>query len=124
MGRDLSSSGERSKSGSEEDIADTDFNFSDAAEERKPYFPNQKDLKDLIRDIGLTNSYAEPLTSRLKEWNLLHESVQVTDQRKHRQHFPHPLIRQDGPCFCNGVASLFKAIGITVTRVNYCLYCL
>ena len=43
--------------------------------------PNQKDVSDLIRDLGLTKSNAELMTSRLKQWNLLDESVQVTDQR-------------------------------------------
>ena len=80
--RDQPSSGESSKSDSEEDIADPDYNFTDAAEEKKPYFPNQKDLNDLIRDLGLTKSNAELLTSRLKEWKLLDESVQVNRSEK------------------------------------------
>ncbi|KAL7877007.1 hypothetical protein SRHO_G00036500 [Serrasalmus rhombeus] len=56
-------------------------------EERKPYYPNQKDLNDLIKELGLTKSNAELLTSRLKQWNLLDESVQVTGQRKCHQVF-------------------------------------
>ena len=32
-------------------------------EEKKPYYPNQKDLNNLIRDLGLTKSNAELLTS-------------------------------------------------------------
>lgn len=63
------SSGDSSKSDSEEDIADPDYNFTDAVEERKPYFPNQNELDDLIRNLGLTESNAELLTSRLKQWN-------------------------------------------------------
>ncbi len=35
--------------------------------ERNPYYPNQRDLNDLIRDLGLTNSNGELLISRLKE---------------------------------------------------------
>uniref|UniRef100_A0A2D4I9T2 Uncharacterized protein n=1 Tax=Micrurus lemniscatus lemniscatus TaxID=129467 RepID=A0A2D4I9T2_MICLE len=73
----------RSKSNSKEGIADTDYNSTDVAEEKKPYFSNQKDLSNLIRDLDLTKSQAELLTSKLKEWNLLDENVQVTDQRKH-----------------------------------------
>ena len=80
--RDQSSSGDSSKLGSEEDIGDPDYDFTDAVEERGPYFPNQKDISNLIRDLGLTKFNAELLTSRLKQWNLLDESVQVTDQRK------------------------------------------
>ncbi|XP_061413747.1 uncharacterized protein LOC133346224 [Lethenteron reissneri] len=54
---------ESSKSESEEDVEDPDDNFRGGAEERKPYYPNQKDLNDLIRDLGLTKSNAELLTS-------------------------------------------------------------
>ncbi|XP_058873513.1 uncharacterized protein LOC131724780 [Acipenser ruthenus] len=66
---------ESSKSESEEDVVDPDDNFRGGAEERNPYYPNQKDLNNLIRDLGLTKSNAELLTSRLKQWNLLYESV-------------------------------------------------
>ena len=45
-----------------------------------PHFPNQAEHNDLIRDLGLTKSKAELLTSRLKQWNLLDESCQVTKQ--------------------------------------------
>ena len=40
--RDQPSSGERSKSDSEEDIADPDYNFTDAAEDKKPYSPTRR----------------------------------------------------------------------------------
>ncbi|KAL6461702.1 hypothetical protein MHYP_G00298470 [Metynnis hypsauchen] len=63
-----------SRSATQEDVEDHDFS-SCADEEQKPYYPNQKDLNDLIRDLGLTKSNAELLTSRLKQWNLLDESV-------------------------------------------------
>src|SRR3954465_15968551 len=76
--REQSSSKESSKSDSEESIVDPDENFRGRAEERNPYYLNQKDLSDLIRDLGLTKSNAELLTSRLKQWNLLDYSVKVT----------------------------------------------
>ena len=97
----------------EEDIGEPDYGFIDAVEERRPYFPNQKDINDLIRDLGLTKSNAELLTSRLKQWNLLDESMHVTDQRKCHQTFSNFFSRQDGLCFCNNVTGLFEAIGIT-----------
>ncbi|KAM5148081.1 uncharacterized protein ACMZJ9_011741 [Mantella aurantiaca] len=78
--RDRSSSGDNSKSDSEEDTGDLECDFTDADDEKRPYFPNQKDINDLIRDLGLTKSNAELLTSRLKQWNLLDESVQIDDQ--------------------------------------------
>ncbi|QQP48594.1 Uncharacterized protein FKW44_008962 [Caligus rogercresseyi] len=67
--RDQSSSGDYNNSGKDEDIGDPDYGFTDAVKERKPCFPNQKDLNDLIRD--LTKSNAELLKFMLKQWNLL-----------------------------------------------------
>ncbi|KAL6467649.1 hypothetical protein MHYP_G00233260 [Metynnis hypsauchen] len=112
---------ESSKSDTQEDVEDHDFS-SCADEERKPYYPNQKDLNDLIRDLGLTKSNAELLTSRLKQWNLLDESVQVTAQRKHHQVFSTFFSHQDGLCFCNNVAGLFEAIGITCNPNEWRLF--
>ncbi|XP_076325587.1 uncharacterized protein LOC143233332 [Tachypleus tridentatus] len=61
------SSEESSKPEEEVDVEDPDYNFRDAAGERNTYYSNQRDLNDLIRDLGLTKSNAELLTSRLKE---------------------------------------------------------
>jgi hypothetical protein len=65
--REQLSSQESNKLESEEDVVDQDDNFSSGAEERNPYYPNQKDLNDLIRELGLTKSNAKLLTSRLKQ---------------------------------------------------------
>lgn len=59
--RKQSSSEEHSMSESKEDTGDPVYNFR--AEERNPYYLNQKDLNDLIRDIGLTKSNGKLLTS-------------------------------------------------------------
>ncbi|KAL6465610.1 hypothetical protein MHYP_G00257430 [Metynnis hypsauchen] len=112
---------ESSRSDTQEDVEDHDFS-SCADEERKPYYPNQEDLNDLIRDLGLTKSNAELLTSRLKQWNLLDESVQVTGQRKRHQVFSTFFSHQDGLCFCNNVAGLFEAIGITCNPNEWRLF--
>ncbi|XP_076327315.1 uncharacterized protein LOC143234118 [Tachypleus tridentatus] len=55
------SSEESSKSEEEVDVEDSDYNFRGAAGERNPYYPNQRDLNDLIRDLGLTKSNAETI---------------------------------------------------------------
>ena len=87
--RDQPSSGDISKSDSEEDLGDPDHGFTDVVEERRPYFPNQKPERHQRSDqrpwsywAELLTSNAKLLTSRLKQWNLLDENVQVTDQRK------------------------------------------
>ena len=81
-------------------------------EEKKPYYTNQKDLSDLIRDLCLTKSNAELLTSRLKQWNLFADSVQITEQRKQHQSFSSFFSMQNAICFCNNVSGLFYSIGI------------
>lgn len=120
--RDEPSSGQGSKSGSAEDITDPDYSVTGEVEERRPYFPNQKDINDLIRDLGLTKSNAELLTSRLRQWNLLDESVQITDQRKRHLHFSTFFSLQDGLCFCNNVAGLFEAIEINCNPSEWRLF--
>jgi hypothetical protein len=79
-----------------------------------------KDFNDLIKDVDLTKSNAELLTSRLKQWNLLDESVQVTDQRKCHQAFSSFFTRQDGLCFCHNVTDLFEAIRIACNPNEWC----
>src|SRR6218665_1347389 len=66
--RDQPSSGDSSKSDSEKDIRDPDYVFTDALkrEGHYVYLPNQKDVNDLITDLGLTKRNAELLISRFK----------------------------------------------------------
>ncbi|KAG8223659.1 hypothetical protein J437_LFUL001766 [Ladona fulva] len=78
--------GDSSKSEREDDIVDSYENFR-GAEGRNPHYPNQKDLKYLIRDLGLTKSNVKLLMSRLKQWKLLDEIVKVTIQKKCHHNF-------------------------------------
>ncbi|XP_076340071.1 uncharacterized protein LOC143240821 [Tachypleus tridentatus] len=100
------SSEESNKSEEEVDVEDPDYNFRGTAGERNLYYPNQRDLNDLIRDLGLTKSNAKLLTSGLKDLDLLDESVQVTSRRKHHRHFSSFVTCQDGHCFCHNVSGL------------------
>jgi len=54
-----------SASGSEEEGRDADFD--EASTSKEPHFPNQQEMDDLIRSMGITKENAELLTSRLKE---------------------------------------------------------
>lgn len=95
---------------SEEDFEEPNDSAEGGTNKKKPYYPNQKDLNDLIRDLGLTKSNAELLTSRLKQWNLLDETVQVSNQRKrHRTFFT--FFIKDELCYCHDVTGLFENIG-------------
>ena len=59
----------------------------DKLEQRKPYFPKQQDINDLIGELDLRKFNAEVLTPKLKQWNLLDSFVRVTEQRKRDQEF-------------------------------------
>ena len=96
----------------EDDITIDDYVLNSNLDEKKPYYSNQKDLNDLIRDLGLTKSNAELLTSRPKQWNLLDVSVQNAEPRKRHQNFSSFFIMQNAICFCNNVSGLFYSIGI------------
>ncbi|XP_061409989.1 uncharacterized protein LOC133344059 [Lethenteron reissneri] len=113
---------ESSKSESERYVVDPDDYFRGGAEERNPYYPNQKDLNNLMRDLGLTKSNAELLTSRLKQWNLLDESVQVADQRKCHQSSCSFFTHQNGLYFYHNVTSLFEAIGNACNQNEWRLF--
>ena len=97
----------------EHDITIDDYVLNSNLEEKKTYHPNQKDLNDLIRDLVLTKSNAELLTSRFKQRNLLYDSDQITERRKRCQSFSSFFIMQNAICFCNNVSELFYSIGIS-----------
>jgi len=46
---------------------DKEYNITSESKNKKPYFPNQRDLNNLIRDLNLNKSNAEILTSKLKQ---------------------------------------------------------
>ena len=77
-----------------------------------PHFPNQHELDDLVRDLGLTKSNAELLTSRLKEWNLLDPSCKTSKYRKRHETFASFYVVADSLCYCHDVRGLFDGIGI------------
>ncbi|XP_076324195.1 uncharacterized protein LOC143232516 [Tachypleus tridentatus] len=52
---------ESNKSEEEVDVEDSDYNFRGASGEKNPYYPNQGDLNDLIRDLGLRKSNSETI---------------------------------------------------------------
>lgn len=107
---------------STEEFEDTNYISGSGTYVKKPYYPNQKDLNDLIRDMGLTKSNAELLTSRLKQWNLLDETVQVSNQRKRHHTFSKFFITEDQLCYCNDVTGLFRDIGIPLYPSEWRLF--
>ena len=78
----------------------------------EPHFPSQQKVDDLVRDLGLTKSNAELLTSRLKEWNLLDTSCQCSSSRKRHERFSKYFSMVGSLCFCNNVDNVFEELGI------------
>ena len=66
----------------------------------------------LVRDLVLTKSNAELLTSRLKEWNLLDTSCRCSSLRKRHERFSKYFSMVGSLCFCNNVDNLFEELGI------------
>ena len=46
---------------------DANFEVETQCSDKDPHFPNQNELDDLTRDLGLTKAKAEILSFRLKE---------------------------------------------------------
>ncbi|XP_062816321.1 uncharacterized protein LOC103282261 [Anolis carolinensis] len=79
----------RNHESSHEDAQDPDYSSaSEVNGERDPYYPNQKDVNDLIRSLCLKKAKAELLISKLKQWDLLHKSGQASRQRLRRPRKP------------------------------------
>ena len=72
-------------------------------DERCPYYPNQENINNLIREMGLTKLNAMLLMSRLKQWDLLHNRVRVTSQRKRHCDFSRFFSLQYKCCYCHDV---------------------
>jgi len=66
--------------------------------------------------ICLKQQQAEPLSSRLKGWNLLHQDTEIRFFRKHQNEptkFPPPLSlsQKNDLIFCNDVCSVIETLG-------------
>lgn len=84
----------------------------DESENKQPHFPNQNELNDLIREMGLTKFNAELLTSRLKQWNLLDKSCKITSHRRRHERFSQYFSVSNKLCYCHDVNGLFEEIEI------------
>ena len=66
------------------DDTDHEVDLESAIQDERTHYPNQSDMNASIRDLRLTQSNGELLTSELEQWNPLHANVKVTDQsRRH-----------------------------------------
>ena len=112
---------------------DEEFNISHPDRNSEPHFPSQQELDDLVRDMGLTKSNAELLTSKLKKWNLLDLSCQSSSSRKGHERFSRYFSMTGFLYFCSDVDNLFEEFGIAhdprewrlfIDRSSRCLKCI
>ncbi|KAI6655695.1 hypothetical protein LOD99_1835 [Oopsacas minuta] len=90
----------------------------------KPHFPNQQELLDLVRELGLTKSNAELSRSRLREWNILDPSCKISIYRKRHHNFAsfckYSLF--NSLCYCSDVVGLFNEIGVKYNPPDWRLF--
>ena len=106
---------------------DADFEVDTNCSSRDPHFPNQDELDNLSRDLGLTKAKAEILSSRLKEWNLLAPSCRISKPRKRHvtvAKFYTMSSDSDHPSlsYCTDIHGLFQEIGIVYSASDWRLF--
>ena len=70
---------------------DTNAYFDKTGTSKKPHFPNQQEMDDLIQNMELTKETAKLFTSRQKEWHLPDSTCKVSKYRKRYLSFAHFL---------------------------------
>lgn len=71
----------------------------------------QSELNDLIRDLKLSKTDAELLTSRLQQWNCLQKQVKVSEYRNRSNNFSVFFSKADSIHYCNNIDGLFESLG-------------
>ena len=85
-------------------------------------FRLKQKLDDFIRDLGLTKSVAELLTSRLIEWSLLCDDCKSTAYRKRHSEFSIDFDVIEYFSNCKDVEGLFRAVGINHDPTQWRLF--
>lgn len=98
--------------------SDDDY-FQGEAQNHEPHFPNQEEVDDLIRDLGLAKSNAELLISRPKEGNLVNKDCRSIAARNRHEKYARHFDMKESLCYCTDVDALFEDLGIKhVTHKN------
>ena len=79
-------------------------------------------MDDLIRDLVLTKSGAELLTSRLNEWNLLGDNCKSTAYKNRNLEFSVYFDVIEDLCYCKDVEDLLSAVGIDHNPTQWQLF--
>ena len=81
--------------------------------DRAPQPLSQNELNDLVRDLNLPKCSAELLTSRLKEKNLLEDSVKISFYRNRHQEFLPFFSEENDLVYCTDIIQLLHNIGVS-----------
>ncbi len=97
------------------DSGDIESESSSLDRERssEPQQFSQRELNDLVRDLGLSKKAAEVLASRLDEKNLLDLSAKVSYFRKRDQIFLSFFSEEKQFVYCHDIPGLLLQLGIT-----------
>ena len=92
-----------------------------------PHFPNENELDNLTRDLGLTKAIAKIISSPLKKWNLLAFSCTIFKPRKRHVTFANfyaMFFDSDHSirCYCTDIQGLFQEIGIVYSTLDWHLF--
>ena len=69
-------------------------------------------MNDLVRDLYLSKSQSELLTSRLKQWNLVDEDVRITSFRKRSSRLTSFFATVNHLCYCSDIDGLFSGFNL------------
>lgn len=115
-----------SASAEESEISATDdsqrsihYSASSETGDSAPQFFAQKDLNDLIRDLGLSKESSELLASRLSERNLLQPETKVTFYRRREQELLKFFDCEDDIVFCHNIGGLLIHMGLQTYDPNH-----
>ena len=103
---------------------DKDTDFCEASTSEESHFPNQQEIDDLIRNMGMTKENAQLLTSRLKECNLLDPTCKVSKYRKRHLSFAHffTISQPHSLCYCSDIFGVFNEIRIDYNPADWRLF--
>ena len=102
--------------------AQSDPNYAPVPDINEPHVISQEELNDLIRDLDLPKSKALLLASRLQQWNLLNQNVNISMYRKREVRLV-PNFTKDGDLvYCSDIPSLMGQLKLNYNTEDWRLF--
>lgn len=95
---------------------------SDVSVDEGPQIFSQKELNDLVRDLGLSKESAELLGSRLKNKNLLSSGTSFSWYRHREKEFTQFFYKEGNLVYCNDVQGLMNSFEIEYDSSEWRLF--